>query len=146
LVKIFFPSQFNNHVRFPYSTQTMNPTSSQKQIIIDGDCPVCVALKDFTEEKTEDQKLEFIPYQSDIFEQKISNINREDAQKTLFVVTEKGKQLRGARAVFEIMSELPGGWGFIGKILKLPPFYLVADPFYRQFAKHRHGVSKFLRD
>ena len=85
----------------------MEPNSIQKRIIIDGNCQVCMALKEFAETKTEEHKLEFIPSQSDSFEQRITNPNIDDAGKTLHVVTENGKQLRRARAAFEIMSELP---------------------------------------
>ena len=116
------------------------------KVIFDGECPVCASLKDFTEDRIEDRELAFIPYQSDDFEQSAPNLTMEDAKKALYVITEHGERLRGARAVFEIMSELPGISGIMGKILRLPPFYWIAEPFYRLFAKHRHGVSKFLQD
>lgn len=122
----------------------MDPNSNQNQVIFDGDCKFCTALKDFSEDKTDGRALNFIPLQSSEFDEVAPHLTRGTAEKALYVITSNGKQLRGSRAVFEIMRELPGVWGVIGKILGTPPIYWLAEPFYRWFAKHRHEINKFL--
>ena len=113
-------------------------------VIFDGECPVCTTLKDFTEERIETDSLEFLPFQREAIKLADSGLTQEEASQALYLITENGKRLRGARAVFEVMSQLPGAWGILGRIFRLPPLYWVAEPFYRWFARHRHGVSKFI--
>jgi predicted DCC family thiol-disulfide oxidoreductase YuxK len=116
------------------------------KVIYDGECPVCNTLKGFAEDRTDDRELTFVAFQEKEFSHNVHDLSEDEARKSLFVITENGEQFRGARAVFEIMSDLPGFLGGMGKILRLPPFYWIAEPFYRLFAKHRHGVSKFLQN
>jgi predicted DCC family thiol-disulfide oxidoreductase YuxK len=114
------------------------------KVIYDGECPTCIMLREFAEDKMERSEFIFINYQSESFEQAAPNIARHEAEQALFVLTENGKQVKGAKAVFEIMSELPGGWGLVGRTLKKTPFHWVAEPFYQLFAKHRHRISNHL--
>ena len=124
----------------------MNTQSDPKTVIFDGECPVCTNLKAFTENRLEDGELTFIAFQEKVFEQAAPHLSREEANRTIFVIGRNGKRFQGAKAVFEIMSALPGGWGFIGKVFRLPPIYWIAEPFYRLFANRRYVLSRFLRD
>ena len=115
--------------------------SNSTKIIFDGECDICTNLKGFAETHTEGENLDFIPFQSDQLTDYAPKLSMDQASQTLHVITEDGQYLIGTRAVFEIMRQLPGFWGLIGKILQLQPFYWVAEPFYRLFAKHRHKFS-----
>jgi predicted DCC family thiol-disulfide oxidoreductase YuxK len=114
------------------------------RVIFDGDCPVCTTLKDFVEERDSEEALNFIPFQSEAFQEVVPGLSKKEASQALFIISENGERLRGARAVFEVLSQMPGLWGVIGKMLRLPPFYWIAEPFYRLFARHRHGMGKKL--
>jgi len=112
------------------------------RVIFDGDCPICTTLKDFAEERSGEGVLSFTPFQSEVFHEVVPGLSEEEASQSLYVISEDGKRLRGARAVFEVLSQMPGLWGLSGKIFRLPPFHWLAEPFYRLFARHRHGVGK----
>ena len=117
----------------------MKPNSTK--IIFDGECDICTNLKGFAETHTERENLNFIPFQSDQLADYAPKLSVDQASQTLHVITEQGHHIRGARAVFEIMSKLPGLWGWLGRILVKPPFYLIAEPFYRLFARYRYGFG-----
>jgi len=114
-------------------------------VIFDGECPVCISLKGFIEARSACGELDFIPFQSEVLGEAAPGLSQEEASRALVVVAANGKRLRGARAVCEALRQLPGAWGVIGKILGLPPFIWLAEPSYRLFARHRHGVGRFLR-
>ncbi len=114
------------------------------KVIYDGECPVCISLKDFAEKRTAQEPLEFIPFQSDIFPDQAEGLTRNLASQALYTLTDNGHQARGARAVFQVMICLPGFWGAAGRILSLPPLAWIAQPAYALFARHRHKISKWL--
>jgi predicted DCC family thiol-disulfide oxidoreductase YuxK len=120
----------------------MNVQNRPQNVIYDGNCQVCTTLKDFVINRDVADQLEFVPAQNVEFLETYPHLQAEEFEKSLYVIDAKGSYLRGARAVFEIMSTLPRMWGFTGKILKLPPFYWIAEPFYRAFAQHRHQFNK----
>lgn len=104
------------------------------KVIYDGECPVCISLKDFCESKM--AGVEYTPFQ---------NIDQaKEARGSLYVVGNNGISKHGARAVFEIMRQMSGLWGILGYVFSLPPFVWIAEPCYRLFARHRHTVSRLL--
>jgi len=114
------------------------------KIIYDGECPVCLSLKQFAETKNSQDSFEFIPYQAENFAKHVQGLSREQASLALYTISEDGSQTRGARAIFEIMQSLPGFWRVAGKILSIPPLAWLAEPAYRLFARHRHKISNWL--
>ena len=111
------------------------------KIIYDGDCPVCLSLKQFAESKNSPEFLQFIPYQAESFSENAAGLTQQQASQALFAISEDGFHTRGARAVFEVMQSLPGFWRVVGKILSIPPLAWLAEPAYRLFARHRHKIS-----
>ncbi|MBN1669378.1 MAG: DUF393 domain-containing protein [Anaerolineales bacterium] len=109
------------------------------QVIYDADCPICNRLKDYTEKQSRAEKLEFIAYQNAPLPQ---GLTRQQASQAVYLINPAGKRYRGARAIFELMRHMNGWQGWLGRILSLPPFYWLAEPFYRLFARHRHRVSE----
>jgi predicted DCC family thiol-disulfide oxidoreductase YuxK len=114
------------------------------KVIYDGECPVCLALKDFAETKNTAEALEFVPYQSDQLGQIAPGLSPQQASQALVTVDEKGGITHGAGAVFEIMKSIPGFWRVAGKIGSYPPLTWIAEPLYRLFARHRHKISTWL--
>ncbi len=113
------------------------------KIIYDGECPVCLSLKQVAESKNSSEPLEFIPYQAESFTERSEGLTRQQASQALYVITKDGSQTRGARAVFDVMKSLPGFWRVAGKILSFPPLAWLAEPAYRLFARHRHKMTMF---
>lgn len=115
------------------------------KVIFDGQCGACLALKQRAEKYDTRQKLEFIPSPAADLKSISPGLSQEMASEALYFVAEDGRIFRESRAVFEVMKRLPGLWGGLGRVLSLPGITLLADPFYRLFARHRHRISRQLR-
>lgn len=88
--------------------------------------------------------LEFVPFQTADLARIAPGLTVETASRTLHLVLANGQRYVGARAVFEILRRLPGGWSIVGIIGALPPLSLLAEPFYRLFARYRGTISRRL--
>jgi predicted DCC family thiol-disulfide oxidoreductase YuxK len=113
------------------------------KVIYDGSCPVCNSLKDFALKRDSNHQLDFVPYQVEDYAEQVSGLTQREASRSLYAIMENKEQLRGARAVFAAMGNLPRLWGAAGKTFSQPPFVWIAEPIYRLFARHRHGVSRW---
>jgi predicted DCC family thiol-disulfide oxidoreductase YuxK len=112
------------------------------KIVFDAECTVCQGFKDFALKQKTRSEFTFIPYQDGDLEKIFPSQDSTVFEKSLFLLNNQGEVYQGARAVFRIMSEFRGSLGFFGKILSRPPFYWIAEPFYRLFAHHRHCFFK----
>lgn len=65
----------------------------------------------------------------------------ERCKSALYVVTESGMELRGAKAVL-FLYELTG-WGFFAKLLGTPPFLWIIQLGYWLVARNRGLISKW---
>ncbi len=118
------------------------PTASRpKNIIYDGECPICQRFKTDAETHIPNPDLRFIAYQNPQFSAQVPGLSPEQASQAVYVILENGQRYRGARAVFEILSQYQGWRGRVGKILIRFPFYRLAEPLYGWLANNRH---KFL--
>lgn len=113
-------------------------------VIFDGDCGVCMALKDWAVGRDSAGNLEFVAYQTGNLEGISPGLTPELASHALCFVGRDGRLFRGARAVFETMRRLPGIWGAVGTVLSFPPLSFVAEPFYYLFARNRGRFSHWL--
>lgn len=113
-------------------------------VIYDGACGVCQALREWAERQDRHRRLVFIPYQAPDLTQRVPGLTREAASEALHFVRADGERFRGARAAFEVMKRWPGVWGWLGRVLALPPLSWLAEPFYRLFARHRAHISRWL--
>lgn len=111
------------------------------KVIFDGECPVCTGLKDFSDAHSPPDEIEYIPYQQAYLDRQLPKLSLQETSQAIHVIDRDGRILQGARAVFEIMKKMSGWWGILGHIFALPPIYIMAEPFYRLFARHRHKVS-----
>ena len=66
---------------------------------------------------------------------------RPGTEITRFLVDERGRVLRGARAVAEVWRRLPGGWPLVGLIAAYPPVSWLAALVYRWVARNRHRLG-----
>jgi predicted DCC family thiol-disulfide oxidoreductase YuxK len=114
------------------------------KIIYDGECPVCISLKEFSQKQISNDQIEFIPFQDIKPEDKSLEISLREASHSIFLIEDGQPPTRGAAAVFEIMQTMPGIWGAAGKFLAIPPLSWFAEPCYRLFARYRHIISRWL--
>jgi acetyl esterase len=117
---------------------------SQSRVIYDGDCGVCVVLKDWVAGRDTAGNLEFITFQTGNLEEISPGLTPELASQALYLVGRDGRRFRGARAVFETMRRLLGLWGALGTVLSFPPLSFMAEPFYYLFARNRGRFSHWL--
>ncbi len=54
------------------------------KVIYDGECAVCLSLKDYAEKRAESEDIEFIPYQSEAFEKFVPELSREQTSQALY--------------------------------------------------------------
>ena len=114
------------------------------KVIYDGECSVCASLKNFAEDKDTQARIMFVPYQADNIGEVAPGLTAEETRQALYTISQQGKRTRGARAVFEVMKNLPGIWGIAGRLLSIAPFVWFAEPVYRIFAKHRNKLSNLI--
>jgi predicted DCC family thiol-disulfide oxidoreductase YuxK len=117
---------------------------SRDLVLFDGACGVCSAAKDWAQSHDTRGELEFVAYQAAELERVAPGLTLEKAGQALHFVRRDGQCFRGARATFETLRRLPGVWGLAGTILSFPPLSLLAEPFYRLFARHRGAISRRL--
>jgi predicted DCC family thiol-disulfide oxidoreductase YuxK len=117
---------------------------SRDSVIFDGDCGVCMALKDWVVGRDTAGNLEFIAFQTGNLEGVSPGLTPELASQALYFVGRDGRRFRGARAVFETMRRLPGLWGALGTVFSFPLLSFMAEPFYYLFARNRGRFSLWL--
>jgi predicted DCC family thiol-disulfide oxidoreductase YuxK len=115
-----------------------------KKIVYDRECQICQEFKDFSEKQNPESDSTFIPFQEEIESGRASVSMLRAYENSIVVTTEQGEVYRGARAVFAVLKSFPGLLGILGKVLFLPPFYWIAEPIYKLFARHRHRISKWI--
>ena len=116
-----------------------------KTIIYDGNCKICQRSADFSGKKIGDSKLDFLPLQDlDNSQAFLSGLKADDLLQSLHLISENGEESKGAKAVFEILSDYPGFLGIIGRFINREPFIKIAEPAYRVFARYRYKISRFL--
>lgn len=67
---------------------------------------------------------------------------RAACERAIHILKEDGSVLRAGRACLFVLEEL--GWGWIARILALPPFIWAVELVYRLVADHRMFFSRFL--
>lgn len=112
-------------------------------LIFDGACGLCTAAAEWASRRSAG-RLTVIPYQYADLEHLSSGLTAEMCHRSAYLVLPDGRRWGGARAVFGALRCQRGMWGLIGALGSLPPFYLLAEPFYRLIAAHRTRLSRWL--
>ena len=73
------------------------------QVIFDGECPICIGLKGFVEDRTDEGQLNFIPYQSDTLADIAPGISKKQVSQSLHMVTENAPVCRSQHDRFGVM-------------------------------------------
>ena len=113
--------------------------------IYDSHCATCNAFRRWIARRDLPGKICFIDNQSDESINFLSDLPAEVRGGTLFFIDHDGHRYRGVRAIFLIISHTEGLLGFMCKLLAAWPTYMVFEPVYRLFARHRGKFAWLLR-
>ena len=109
-------------------------------VFYDGGCSMCVGVTGWLSRIDNQKQFRLEPYQNSELLSQYPQINPADCEHELHLITEKGKVLHGADAVFEIWRKTKHWSNFMGSVLRLPPFIWLARPMYRFIARNRKYI------
>lgn len=69
-------------------------------------------------------------------------LSRDDVDRWVWLIEPSGRRRRGAAAIARVLSEMGGGWRFLGYLAVLPGSALA----YRLVARSRGFLSRFWSD
>jgi predicted DCC family thiol-disulfide oxidoreductase YuxK len=105
--------------------------------IYDSRCTACNAFRRWIERRDPAQKVRFIDNQNDESLRLLGDLPVATREGTIFFISGDGRRYQGAKAIFLIISRTEGVFGFICKCLAVWPTYVVFEPIYGLFARHR---------
>jgi predicted DCC family thiol-disulfide oxidoreductase YuxK len=115
------------------------------RVLYDGECGVCSALATEARRRDRRQRLQILPYQSQVSANLPHGISKKDLECALHVVLDDGSVLRGADAVFAVLGALPAPWSWLGRLGSIGLIRRAADLAYPVFARHRGTWSRLPR-
>jgi predicted DCC family thiol-disulfide oxidoreductase YuxK len=116
----------------------------QDVVIFDGDCGICNATREWAEARDRAGHLRFVPFQSADLDAVSPGLTAGMAGRMAWLITSGGRRFGGARAIFMILTRLPGVWPLLGAVGAFPPVNLLCEPFYRVIAANRSRISGWL--
>ena len=123
----------------------MTHTHTEPEIVIfDGDCGICNETREWAEARDRDKRLRFVPFQIADLDALSPGLTYEQASRMAWFIPASGRRMGGARAIFMILTRLPGMWRIVGAVGAFPPVSLLCEPFYRIVAHNRSRISGWL--
>lgn len=121
--------------------QGVDMTKQPNYVLWDGECGICAHLAAFTRRSDRKQMFQVMPYQQAPSPPMTPDIQKA-CQTSMHVITSDGMVLRAGRASLYVMQHT--GWGWIAKMLSLPPFIWGVEAAYWLFARNRRWISRIL--
>ena len=109
-------------------------------VVYDGACKVCGRLSRVLEKWDRHNLLEIIPSQTPGVHARFPWIPEQAYRESLQLIGPAGRTWQGAQAIEELLSLLPRG-ALISWIFKIPFVRIIADRFYRWFARNRYKLG-----
>lgn len=109
-------------------------------VVFDGNCKVCNRLVKLLRKWDRRNELEIIPSQAPGVMARFPWIPAKAYVEALQMVGPGGETWSGARAVEQILLVVPKG-GLIAWLFKIPYVRVLADRFYRWFARNRYRLG-----
>lgn len=109
-------------------------------VVFDGNCKVCNRLVKVLHRWDRRQELEIVPSQAPGVMARFPWIPAKAYAEALQMVGPGGETWSGARAVEQILLVVPKG-GLIAWLFKVPFVRVLADRFYRWFARNRYRMG-----
>jgi len=108
--------------------------NSRPVLVYDEECGFCLAWIEYWKKLT-GENISYAPFQEIASE--FPEIPREHFQKSIHLITQKGKIYKGAHAVFRALHEGKAGSWLLLMYLKIPGFGFLAEAFYSLISRNR---------
>lgn len=115
-------------------------------VVYDSSCAVCNAFRRWILRRDRRGKLVFVGNRTDEAKALLPSLTDEQRAATLHWLSGSGDHHQGARAVFSTVASTGGFLGIASAVLARPPLYVLSEPAYRLFAKHRSQLARFFRE
>ena len=109
-------------------------------VFYDNSCSMCVGVTGWLSRIDHRKQFNLEPYQHSEILSSYPQISPADCKEEIHIITDRGKVMRGADAMFEIWRQTGHWTSPLAYILRLPPFIWLARPFYRLVAKNRQSI------
>lgn len=119
----------------------MEITNGTHLVLWDGECNFCRRVSYWVQRANRDRSLQTCPYQECPWPPMTPEL-ASACEKAVHVLTADGRTLRAGRAALFILKRC--GFGFIARLLRLPPFIWGVEIAYRIVAGHRDFFARFL--
>jgi predicted DCC family thiol-disulfide oxidoreductase YuxK len=110
------------------------------EVFYDGECRLCVAARDWAENRDSECRLAFKDLNDPIAAGSIP-VAPEQLRDEMWVRLPGGRLEKGFAGWLVVLRTLPR-WRFVAWILGLPPLRLLGPPVYRLVARHRHMLER----
>ena len=114
-------------------------------VVYDSSCAVCNAFRRWMLRRDRHGSLTFVGNRSDEAKALLPWISDERRIATLHWLSDSSDHHQGARAIFSTVASTGGLFGIPSAIIARSPLYLLFEPSYRLFAKHRSRLARFFR-
>ena len=114
-------------------------------VVYDSSCAVCNAFRRWVAMRDPQRKLVFVGNRTDEAKALLPSLTDEQRAATLHWLSGSGDHHQGARAVFTTVASTGGLLGIASAVLAGPQLYVLFEPAYRLFAKHRSRLARFFR-
>jgi predicted DCC family thiol-disulfide oxidoreductase YuxK len=108
--------------------------------VYDGTCKVCTRLSSLLKKWDRHQQIEIVPSQASGVMARFPWIPVHAYAEALQLVGPHGETWQGAAAIEKLLDILPKG-KLVGWIFKIPYVRVLADRFYRWFARNRYKLG-----
>ena len=109
-------------------------------VVYDGACKVCTRISRVFEKWDTHNIVTVVPSQKPGVKARFPWIPDHAYQESLQLVGPDGKTWQGAEAIEQLLTVLPRG-RLIGWVFRVPFVRVIADKFYRWFARNRYRLG-----
>ena len=109
-------------------------------VVYDGNCKVCNRLVKVLNALDRRNEIEVVPSQAPGVMARFPWIPARAYAEALQMIGPGGQTWAGAAAVEQILNVVPKGW-FVSWLFRIPGVRLIADRFYRWFARNRYKLG-----
>lgn len=109
-------------------------------VVYDGTCGVCTRLAGVLRKWDRDEALEVVPSQTSGVAARFPWIPPRAYAEALQLIGPNGQTWQGAAAIEQLLAIMPKG-KMISWLFKIPFVRVIADKFYRWFARNRYRLG-----
>ena len=119
--------------------QTPQRAKSERILIYDAQCRLCVTAKERIERLGQDLNVRWVPYQSDEAIDRLGSEYRPGRPDVAFLVECDGTVQKGLDAFLPLVSGLRGG-RMLQALMRIPAVRPLGSLLYRLMARHRYRL------